>query len=116
MNATTLVQKNNATSNATAPAAEIGNITKSADLEIATAPYNCTKPANGTAINKFDGLIHDEEGKRNFSDDGCVVGGVNDSYKYTGHPLNKTKDENFTQPSSVTKEIETKDKTSATFV
>jgi hypothetical protein len=46
--------------------------------------------------NKYDGLIHDGEGKRTFSDDGCVVGGVNDSYKHTGHPWNKTQEENFT--------------------
>ena len=66
-------------------------MTKPADLEIASAPYNCTVPSNGTAVNKYDGLIHEEGGKRTFSDDGCVVGGVNDSYKHTGHPLNKTK-------------------------
>lgn len=83
--------------NASAPA-ELTNSTQPADLEIARAPYNCTAPANGSKVNKFDGLIHDESGKRNFSDDGCIVGGVNDSYKYTGHPLNKTKDANFTQP------------------
>lgn len=75
---------------------ELGNATKPADLEIASAPYNCTPPANGTAVNKYDGLIHDGAGKRTFSDDGCVVGGVNDSYKHTGHPWNKTQEENFT--------------------
>lgn len=81
-------QAGNSTSNSTAT---IRNVTKPADLEIASAPYNCTGAANGTSVNKFDGLIHNEDGKRTFSEDGCVVGGVNDSYKHTGHPLNKTK-------------------------
>lgn len=69
-------------------------MTKPADLEIAYAPYNnCTGgvSANATSVNKYDGLVHEEGGKRTFSEDGCVVGGVNDSYKHTGHPLNKTK-------------------------
>lgn len=65
-------------------------MTKPADLEIASAPYNCTGKITA-GVNKFDGLVHEEGGKRTFSEDGCIVGGVNDSYKHTGHPLNKTK-------------------------
>ena len=80
-------QAGNLTANSTVKAK---NVTKPADLEIAAAPYNCTGAANST-VNKYDGLVHETGGKRKFSEDGCPVGGVNDSYKHTGHPLNKTK-------------------------